>query len=692
MRITRIRVGSFGGIGDRDYRMGNGLTVLHGPNESGKTSTMELVRSVLVPSRKRKQYPERTKRDEGSVEFTDGGDFGRLELSGKDVEGTRPACVAGLDESIFRQVFAMGPDDLDEAEAITEGSIRSRFLTVPGGESMPEVMKRASEDVKKLAGLKSNSPSELLDADRELVTKREAVAALKERTEEFGGISERISALQSEIEKINAEAEAEEAPRRLHELYQSNAGNYERLASLKDERSALGTFVPVTAEDRAKAAELENARASAVSEEDTIQRQISRRKGDLDGANPSRLAVRGKEIDALPGRLDSRTDVPASAPAPVREAGGRRKTLLALGIVLVAVGAVAGALVNPILFAVSALGAAVAVMGFMSKGSLPAPAPAPRMDDSLERDVRDICSDVGVRYIGLEASIDALVEKRRIASAPPTEVDEMSARNRVLQADNALTAFYSRFSGEAGFAASISKTERAAALDAAISNLESSMRSAGLDPAVPVCPVEWKGSDASAKVSDASRELGELTARRDAILRMDDLERAMDSLSSAESSYDGALRDAAVAVLADSIAKDACTEAYGRVQPGVVRTAERYLSEMTGGLYSLDVDPATNDIVVRSGDVSKGMEAWSSGLRAQVLLSLKLAVAREMGNGEVPVMLDDVLLPFDSSRKAGAVRALASVAGEMQVIVFTCDDAVRDIASGTDGATVLDMV
>lgn len=50
MRITRIRIRSFGGIRDRDYRVDEGMTVFHGPNESGKTSTMEFIRSVLSPS------------------------------------------------------------------------------------------------------------------------------------------------------------------------------------------------------------------------------------------------------------------------------------------------------------------------------------------------------------------------------------------------------------------------------------------------------------------------------------------------------------------------------------------------------------------------------------------------------------------------------------------------------------------
>ena len=82
---------------------------------------------------------------------------------------------------------------------------------------------------------------------------------------------------------------------------------------------------------------------------------------------------------------------------------------------------------------------------------------------------------------------------------------------------------------------------------------------------------------------------------------------------------------------------------------------------------------------------------WSSGLRAQVLLSVKLAVAREMGEGRVPVILDDVLLPFDTGRKEGALRALAGLAEDMQTLLFTCDAETRAIAETIDGITVRDM-
>ena len=176
-----------------------------------------------------------------------------------------------------------------------------------------------------------------------------------------------------------------------------------------------------------------------------------------------------------------------------------------------------------------------------------------------------------------------------------------------------------------------------------------------------------------------------------AILDTRELERMMDRRAQLESEMHRVLDDGAVGLLASAIADAACDEIYSKVQPGVISTADRYLSMMTDGRYRIDTDPRLKELSVRSGDEVKPIGAWSSGLRAQVLLSVKLAVAKEMGGGEVPVVLDDVLLPFDSERKAGACRALSEMSSEMQILLFTCDRETVDICSSMPGVSLVRM-
>ncbi len=220
--------------------------------------------------------------------------------------------------------------------------------------------------------------------------------------------------------------------------------------------------------------------------------------------------------------------------------------------------------------------------------------------------------------------------------------------------------------------------------------LSDAIRAAGLDPDELERRAEYEDRGITEEIGRVRQEIGGLEAKMGAILNTDELERMMDRRAELTAKMEDALLDGAVGLLASSIADRACEEIYSQVQPGIIQWADKYLSIITDGRYKIDTDPRTRDLSVKSGDEVKGIGEWSSGLRAQVLLSLKLAVARKMGGGEVPVILDDVLLPFDSERKAGACRALMELSDEMQVLLFTCDRETRDICESL-GVEVIRM-
>ena len=174
-------------------------------------------------------------------------------------------------------------------------------------------------------------------------------------------------------------------------------------------------------------------------------------------------------------------------------------------------------------------------------------------------------------------------------------------------------------------------------------------------------------------------------------LDTDELDKLIDSSYSVSSEKNKLLREAAVLLLSAEIVQNACSDLYSDVHPDVVTTADRYLSMMTSGVYHLDTDPRNTEITIVSEQGRKTQKQWSTGLRAQVLLSLKLAIAKEMGAGEIPMILDDVLLPFDSVRKEGACNALSQVSEEMQILLFTCDDSVKRVCEGIESARLISL-
>lgn len=720
MRIRSASIRSFGGIRDRSYRFSDGLTVLHGPNESGKTTVMEFIRSTLVPSPKRNQYPSREKTDSGTLTYEQGGEERTLRLVQKTVEGERPDMPTGTDDPVlFRSVFAMTPSDLDDEKVVTEGGVRSRFLTVPGGDSLPAARASAEEMWESSLGRRSNSRSRVLSLDSEISDLDASIAESRRQVDGYGELDRRRSELREELERLTGESKADVEAKRIHDIYESNASNYDRLSKLQKERADLGGFVTVSPEDEARYGELVSKASAAENELGQLNSRRQEEERDLRGADRRKVAARSKAIETFPGRLqayreDSRTlrELESRQRAPKRSAPVtevrrvRSMPVMALGLVLAAAGLVLGVMYTPYAMALTAVGAVALVLGARGHEVRVQATPPDSDDDgtdaelaavrqrmsAFEDDVASVMSDLGLESYGMEDDVECLTKARdAAASIERMERHVLRARADKGDADTKLLQFTQRFSGKEGFQRSRESTRRAAEIDRQIAELRGAISSAGLDPDVPVCPVERPTDGPSARMGDVRQEIGSIEERMRAILDTEDLERMMDRRAQLSNEQGRVLEDGAVGLLACSIADDACEDIYSQVQPGVIATADRFLSMMTDGRYRLDTDPRSKDLSIRSGDEVKGIGEWSSGLRAQVLLSVKLAVAREMGEGRVPVILDDVLLPFDTGRKEGALRALAGLAEDMQILLFTCDAETRAIAETIDGITVRDM-
>ncbi len=207
MRIRSINIRSFGALHERRIDFDPGMTVLHGPNESGKTTVMEFIRSVIVPSNKRNQYPKRSKTDSGELVYEQDGEVRTARLVQRTVQGDVPRLPTGTDDpSLFRSVFAMTPTDLDDEKAVTEEGVKSRFLTVPGGESMPAAMK-ASEDLWSAnLGKRSNSGSRVLSIQKEMDEVDSRIASARASADSYGELDTRRKALLEDLRKLEAES------------------------------------------------------------------------------------------------------------------------------------------------------------------------------------------------------------------------------------------------------------------------------------------------------------------------------------------------------------------------------------------------------------------------------------------------------------------------------------------------------
>ena len=131
MRLTRIEALRYGGLENACLSgLGEGLTVVLGPNESGKTTFTALSRHVLFgfPDGRAKEssYKPRVGERAGRLVFADASGEWAIEridgknrgtvtvspISGDDRPGLLSELVGGVSEQSFQAVFGFGLDDL----------------------------------------------------------------------------------------------------------------------------------------------------------------------------------------------------------------------------------------------------------------------------------------------------------------------------------------------------------------------------------------------------------------------------------------------------------------------------------------------------------------------------------------------------------------------------------------------------
>lgn len=130
----------------------------------------------------------------------------------------------------------------------------------------------------------------------------------------------------------------------------------------------------------------------------------------------------------------------------------------------------------------------------------------------------------------------------------------------------------------------------------------------------------------------------------------------------------------------DSIA----AEISGEVAPEIAVKASMYMDKLTAGRYrqvniGADLTPTVAGI-----DGEKAPALLSSGAADQLHFAVRLAAA-DLISGEVrpPIILDDPFVYFDAKRTSAARDIIATLVRERQIIIFSHDESFQEWAEGT---------
>lgn len=745
MIIRSIRIDAFGKFRDRQWTdIPDGLTLVVGDNESGKTTMMEFMRSTMFPSSKR-SYPASSKTDSGSMTI-DTESSGTLnlkreqrkvtELSGKEL----PEELFSMDSDTYRSIFAMDLSDLTNDDAISSDRIKNRFLTIPGGENVPnaileidrlkttlmnndrmtekntigkltEELKRTDNEIRSIHENEDEYDSCMIEMN-ELSQEAERLSGIQSSANEerrrINNIHaqkeniERIRSLRSKVSELEYARSLDDTSRRTYVKLSDSIAELERKIDeigeietvdtelLNDVREFISTYGPYASEKENMLSRIEELKDRIAEDEETVENSKIRRE-------LTTPEMRSKVMDT------SKASLP---PIPI--------VMFILAGAFVAAAVIYDMRISVAALLFAALGVFTLVRhmrsdnhGWMESAGYPY-VPKDRlpsfvqklemMYDTYQRIDDD--NDEIVRTMEHIDSMESMAEamsariegKGEILERSSMYVDHaermIAANDTITNAERELEAtsqslseLTAPYGGNEGFESTAECKDTLIATESELKMLSSAVESAtkmSVDDAWNEIQRPVDIQDMHEELSAIDRKIGELLERSRSILS----DRRLNELQSKRNSLNEALRERvkewALLSLESGMIDMSCSDIYERMQPSVITTANKYLGMMTFGRYSIDPDPRLEEFVIRDEASQKNARQWSSGLGDQVYLSIKMAIAKEMGSERLPMILDDILVRFDRSRRKGACDALLDFAKDQQVFLFSCDHSVQD--------------
>ncbi len=709
MQILELRVVNFRRFDDVELSFAEGMNLVRGPNESGKsTLVLALMAGLFVRPQTdtalAKSYM-RWGNDETplvEIHFSHDGsrfhlvkDFGARTVSLEE-EGEAPLrSMKAINAKISELIGFSDPAKYMRTACVTHDQMVSlaedstgakklanmlREVVVGGRESilMENAVKKLSAEVD---GLKRGleRPTSNPGTIKRLVDEREALI-FKQRE-----LSERLAELENQRERLN-EVEG---------LLAENEPELKQLTELLEQNRKIGELERRAEEARAKFASVDRVNDARIGL-DRINEKIDTDCATFRSLEPGAEEELRKVMDWRASLSEFRGELAIQPPeeeAPVAEPGPRPGIAwvgIGAGAFIALLGIVLGAALNAALFSLIALGLVIAAAAFFI---FRAPEPV----------VPDMPALLGDRIRQTDLEIERLEARERefLESVGSKDAEEFFSSYREYQAllserERAAAGLKALIAGRAS--EEVERERRQASLDAAA--LEEQQRE------LEQFRIEPAGLSALASDHDALlKEVESLRKERDNLTfhllkTADDpedatrIEEELTWLWEAEQAARRRLR-------VYTIARDATV----RTAESLLSSAVPVLSESVGRTFAALTDGHYDRVQVREGDLGLSvysperggmvpaeelLSSLSKGTASQLYLAARLELVGLLSGGrKPPLIFDDSFSYFDDHRLELLWNVLLEVARDQQVIVLTCTDRYDGLTAS--GVNVIDL-
>lgn len=712
--LERVKIASFGAFSNMAVGpLTPGLNVIFGRNESGKTTLASFVGGVLFgwedARGMRNTYKPANAERAGSLFFQAGGN--EIELSrGRNADGLQgdAALASDIDKETFQTMFSLTSDELRTLRNTSD--VTAKLLTAGSGTGASPaharslIQNRLAEYTSRAAGIEHSLVNLGVQQDElreKLSYAAETVERFKRQDKEFHDLAPQRDQLLARLDSLNSDIEALTVCRASVEKIDQEMDDLEdKVASLRAEEETLrlehrlrdrgdsAALVRLTTtEDRALRDKIESLAVDEAKFEhavDLAQDNFSTSKAAYE------VLLESEDATSVQGvmRRQRATQIVLSIALPL--------LFMLSGVPLF----IHGREITSLSFTVGGIGLivfaimlALAAMVMLFRPDKKADAKEERLQDAqwvMLQDKKKLEACVESREsfrrearaqldsVGLEEAQGSL---RRARTLLDEAKDARAESNLYRQRQQALVS--RRSSLEESLA--LAKRQRKRLFERIDSRAERTVEA--LDAALAQKVQQRSGLLETSE--HLNRRYGELKQELSHAVK----EREFDALKlqaeEVKTRIDESSREYARLLLAKRMLETAIGAWESKSQPEVYRQASRLLSVMTDGAWVKVAMTAEGRLqAVDAVKTARDPLHLSLGTCQQLYLALRIALLMTADNvgRAIPILADDILVNFDSERRAGAARALAELARMRQVLLFTCHEEVVKALRAVDPA------
>lgn len=661
MKINRIYIKNFGGISDKEYILSDGLNVIFGHNESGKSTFLSFIRFMFYGAKKQRGK---------ELSFRDK----YMPWSGEDMSGEIEFTADGTDYSLSRSISATGrKKDVRLINKTTGDTI----AVTDGDELGTELFKMSEQSF--LKTLFIGAEGSLISSDGELVSKISNVSQSGDESVSYQAICDEINNMIADLSSPRrSKAVIPQIEKKL-EILKSKKEDAENRFANKSELAAKLELIDTNLDNALKrkialSDQLKRTRqyrdyqaykkaADKLNEAEKAYNDIIASGNDI-AVNKDAITLTDEEEKIILHDNSAEIAEAKTKELLARDKASSAKTSAVISIIVAVVFAIAG-IFFPIAFIGTVLFATIAVYLFS----------ASRKHNSNSEDaMKDIVdaeskkADILKKY-GFDSAEHYKAVK--IQKADETAREDIR-REKIEMAKNL-------FDERKGEYETLCKT-----LKEKYDRLES----------LECDPADYTEDVIASQLINAEDDIVKFTAmgaeiRKDAesvngiSQEITNIEREIKDLTE---TYNEANDKLHILNLAIEILQESYEEMKSNFAPKLAKETAEVFNAMTSGKYGELIVNDAFEIQIKNNGKYENSNFFSLGTIQQLYFSLRLGII-ELIMGNYPLFIDDAFITYDDERFRNASDFLKDYSSNNQIIFTTCHTRERNI----DGAKILNF-